>query len=48
MSYHPRTEPKVDCLIGSQKELKGHVKFDQTLDVMLPKSMICRPDSNSQ
>lgn len=41
---HPKAAPRIGCLIGWLTKLRGHVRYDQTVDVMLLKSMTRNPD----
>lgn len=43
-SYHPKNEHRISCSICWLKTLRGHVRYDLTPDVMLPKSLIGRPN----
>lgn len=47
-SYHPKTAPKIGCLIGWLTKLRGHVTYDQTVDVMLLESMARNFDYSQQ
>lgn len=40
---HPKAAPRIGCLIGWLTKLRGHVIYDQTVDVMLLKSMTRNP-----